>query len=89
MRKNFYWFEGNQLKVGANKAVLLDNVSAFDMSFGVSGSGSDQSVQRYEANPTRLSNIRSVRIALTLRDPGLQNKDQAYHLVVALRNRLG
>ena len=89
VRKNFYWFEGSQLKVGANKAVLLDNVSAFDMSFGVSGSGSDQSVQRYETNPTRLSTIRSVRLTLALRDPGLQVKDQVYHLVVALRNRLG
>ena len=89
LRKIFYWFEGNQLKVGANKAVLLDNVVAFDMSFGVSGAGSDQSVQRYEANPTNLGSIRSVRIALTLRDPGFQVKDQVYHLVVALRNRLG
>ena len=89
LRKIFYWFEGNQLKVGANKAVLLDNVVAFDMSFGVSGAGSDKSVQRYEANPTNLGSIRSVRIALTLRDPGLQVKDQVYHLVVALRNRLG
>lgn len=89
LRRIFYWYEDHQLKVGANKAVLLDNVIAFDMSFGVSGSGSDQSVQRYEANPTRLDSIRSVRIALTLRDPELQVKDQVYHLVVALRNRLG
>ena len=88
VREVFYSFENGQLKVGHQKAVLLDNVAAFDVSFGVAASASAQSVLRYEARPAVVASIRSVRIALTLRDPGARVRDQAYHLVVALRNRL-
>ena len=68
--------------------MLLDNVAAFDVSFGVAGSAGAQSVLRYEARPVDVGSIRSVRIALTLRDPGARVRDQVYHLVVAIRNRL-
>ena len=84
LRELFYSFESGQLKTGPNKTVLLDNVAAFDVSFGVAGA---QSVMRYEDRPANVSSIRSVRIGLTLRDPGGRVKDQAYQLVVALRNR--
>ena len=87
LRDLFYRFENGQLKVGANKTVLLDNVAAFDVSFGVAGTAA-QSVLRYEERPANLSSIRSVRISLTLRDPTGRVKNQAYQLVVALRNRL-
>lgn len=88
VRELFYRFENGQLKVGPNKAVLLDNVAAFNVSFGVAGSKGAQSVPRYEDRPSKTSSIRSVRIGLTLRDPGGRVRDQAYQLVVALRNRL-
>jgi type IV pilus assembly protein PilW len=69
--------------------VLLDNVAAFEVMFGVAGSAAGASVQRYEQSPSSLASIRSLKIVLTLRDPKARVKDQTYHLVVALRNRLG
>lgn len=89
VRRVIYWFENGQLKVGTNKAVFLDNVAAFDVSFGMASTASSLSVQRYEESPVDLANIRSVRISLTLRDPKGRVKDQPYYMVVALRNRLG
>lgn len=89
VRQIVYWFENGQLKVGAGRAVLLDNIADFDISFGLASSPAGQTVQRYETNPSHLASIRSVRISLTLRDPHARVKDQVYHLVVALRNRLG
>ncbi|MES2870918.1 MAG: prepilin-type N-terminal cleavage/methylation domain-containing protein [Pseudomonadota bacterium] len=88
MRRVFYHFERGQLRSGLNNSVLLDNVAAFDVSFGVAIPASSQPVLRYETSPADMTSIRSVRIALTLRDPGARVKDQVYHLVVALRNRL-
>lgn len=88
VRELFYRFENGQLKSGPNKTVLLDNVAAFDVSFGVADPSSPHSVTRYEDSPGDVASIRSVRIALTLRDPGGRVKDQGYHLMVALRNRL-
>ena len=88
VRELFYRFENGQLKVGANKTVLLDDVAAFEVSFGVAGSSGAPSILRYEDRPANLSNIRSVRIGLTLRDPRGRVRDQAYQLVVALRNRV-
>lgn len=89
VRQIVYWFEGGQLKSGAGRAVLLDNVASFDISFGLASSPDGYAVQRYEASPSNLANIRSVRISLILRDPQARVKDQIYHLAVALRNRLG
>lgn len=88
LRRVSYRFEQGQLKSGPNNMVLLDNVAAFDVSFGVSGSAGTQLVVRYETSPADVASIRSVRIAMTLRDPKARVKDQVYHLVVALRNRL-
>lgn len=89
LRNVVYWFENGQLKTGPSKAVLLDNVAAFEVTFGVASSAAGASVQRYEQSPSNLASIRSLKIALTLRDPKARVKDQSYHLVVALRNRLG
>ena len=88
LRRVSYRFEQGQLKSGLNNTVLLDNVAAFDVSFGVAVSASAQPVLRYETSPADMASIRSVRIALTLRDPRARAKDQVYHLAVALRNRL-
>lgn len=38
LRNVVYWFENGQLKTGPGKAVLLDNVAAFEVMFGVAGS---------------------------------------------------
>lgn len=91
LRKLAYRFEAGQLKFSTSaapaRAVLVDNVRAFDVSFGVAEPGST-SVSRYEANPADDSSIRSVRILLTLQDPEGRLRDQTYSVVAALRNRL-
>ena len=89
VRALFYRYESGQLKTGINNAVLLENVVGFDLSFGVASSAGAGPVVRYEASPGNPASIRSVRITLTLRDPRGRVKDQTYHALVALRNRLG
>ena len=88
VRELFYSHEHGQLKIGPNKAVLLDNVAAFDVSFGVAGTAGSHSVLRYESRLVKGSSLRSIRIGLTLRDRAGRVKDQVYQLEIALRNRL-
>ncbi|MFL9672250.1 prepilin-type N-terminal cleavage/methylation domain-containing protein [Pseudomonas marginalis] len=93
IRQLTYTFEAGQLKVSTlaapAKAVLVDSVRAFDVSFGVAASPSSVRVVRYDAIPTDESLIRSVRIRMTLQDPTGRVKDQTYSVVAALRNRVG
>ncbi|MGY2366624.1 PilW family protein [Pseudomonas azotoformans] len=93
LRQITYTFEAGQLKVSTPaapaKAVLVDNVQAFDISFGVAAKPSSTEVARYDASPADLGLIRSVRILMTLQHPAGRVKDQTYSVVAALRNRLG
>lgn len=93
LRQLTYTFETGLLKVSTPaapaKAVLLDNVQAFDISFGVAGTPGSLKTVRYDASPADASLIRSVRLRMTLQDPTGRVKDQAYSVVAALRNRLG
>ena len=93
IRQLTYTFEAGQLKVSTlaspARAVLVDNVRAFDVSFGVAASPVSVRVVRYDAIPTDESLIRSVRIRMTLQDPTGRVKDQTYSVVAALRNRVG
>jgi type IV pilus assembly protein PilW len=92
IRQLTYTFEAGQLKVSTPaapaKAVLVDNVEAFDLSFGVAAKPGSARVVRYDPTPADESLIRSVRIRMTLRDPSGRVQDQAYSVVAALRNRL-
>lgn len=92
IRQLSYTFESGQLKLSSlgspAKAVLVDNVRAFELSFGVAGSPQSVGVARYDSQPVDLSLIRSVRMLLTLADPGGRVRDQTYSVVAALRNRL-
>lgn len=93
VRQLTYTFETGQLKLSTPatpaKAVLVDNVQAFDVSFGVADQPASASVVRYETRPADTSLIRSVRIKMTLQDPSGRVKNQTYSVVAALRNRLG
>ena len=93
IRQLTYTFETQQLKVSTPaapaKTVLVDNVQAFDISFGVAARQGSTRVVRYDASPADESLIRSVRIQMTLLDPTGRVKNQAYSVVAALRNRLG
>lgn len=92
IRQLTYSFEAGQLRVSTlaapARAVLVDNVEAFDISFGMAASAA-AGVQRYESTPADESLIRSVRLQMTLRDPTGRVKNQVYSVVAALRNRLG
>ncbi|SEM92766.1 type IV pilus assembly protein PilW [Pseudomonas sp. ok272] len=92
IRRLAYRFNNGQiLRVsdnGATTAVLVDNVSAFEVSFGLAVGASDNAVSRYSSNPVDPAHIRSVRLGLTLSDPQGRVRDQTYSLVAALRNRL-
>lgn len=93
IRQITYTFEAGQMKVSTPaapaKAVLVDNVQAFDISFGVAARPASVEVVRYDASPADESLIRSVRISMTLQDPTGRVRDQTYSVVAALRNRLG
>ena len=67
----------------------MDNVRAFDVSFGMATTSASTVVVRYDSHPADESLIRSVRILMTLQDPAGRVKDQTYSVVAALRNRLG
>ena len=93
IRQLTYTFEAGQLKLSTPaapaKAVLVDNVQAFEISFGVAAKPGSIEVVRYDTRPADDALIRSVRILMTLQDPTGQVKDQTYSVVAALRNRLG
>ncbi len=92
IRELTYTHEAGQLKISTPsapaKAVLIDNVRAFEISFGVAARPESTDVARYDSHPADASLIRSVRMRMTLQDPTGRVKDQAYSVVAALRNRL-
>lgn len=93
IRRLIYSLKNNQLTMGVGagtptQAVLVDNVSAFSVSFGLASSATDASASSYSSNPTDPARIRSVRLTLTLSDPNSRVRDQTFNVVAALRNRL-
>ncbi|MFC6339260.1 pilus assembly protein PilW [Pseudomonas sp. CCM 7891] len=92
VRKLTYTFEDGQLRLSTPsalaKSVLVDNVRAFDVSFGVAQKVDSSVVTGYDSAPSDEALIRSVRLLLTLQDPGGRVRDQTYSVVAALRNRL-
>jgi type IV pilus assembly protein PilW len=93
IRRLIYSLKNGQLTMGSGigtptQAVLVDNVSKFDVSFGLAASATDTSASSYSLNPSDPARIRSVRLTLTLRDPNSRVRDQTFNVVAALRNRL-
>ncbi|WP_460140885.1 PilW family protein [Pseudomonas sp. S2_E01] len=96
IRRLIYSLKNNQLTMGVGsgipsapaQAVLVDNVSAFNVSFGMASSASEGAASSYSSNPSDAARIRSVRLTLTLTDPNRQVRDQTFSVVAALRNRL-
>ncbi|CAI9006738.1 MULTISPECIES: PilW family protein [Pseudomonas] len=93
IRRLIYSLKNGELKMGVGRdkpleQVLVDNVSAFDVSFGLASSASDLAVSSYSSNPSDPARIRSVRLSLTLTDPNNRVGDQTFNVVAALRNRL-
>jgi type IV pilus assembly protein PilW len=93
IRRLVYGFNNGQLLLGSGvgnptMAVLVDNVRAFNVTFGMAGSATDIAATSYSANPSDPALIRSVRLTLTLFDPRNTVRDQTFNVVAALRNRL-
>jgi type IV pilus assembly protein PilW len=93
IRRLIYSLKSGQLTMGAGSGtptqfVLVDNVSAFNVSFGLASSATDTAASSYSANPADPARIRSVRLTLTLTDPNNRVRNQTFNVVAALRNRL-
>jgi type IV pilus assembly protein PilW len=93
IRRLVYSFNNDQLLLGSGVGnptlyVLVDNVRAFNVMFGVAGSATDSATSSYISNPSDPALIRSVRLTLTLFDPKNAVREQTFNVVAALRNRL-
>ncbi|WLI13412.1 MULTISPECIES: PilW family protein [Pseudomonas] len=93
IRRLVYSFSNNQLLMGSGagtptQQVLVNNVSAFNVSFGLASSATDTAASTYSSNPSDPARIRSVRLTLTLSDPNNRVHEQTFNVVAALRNRL-
>lgn len=93
LRRLIYSFSNNQILMGTGSGtptqqVLVNNVSAFTVTFGMATSATDVSASTYSNNPGDPARIRSVRLSLTLTDPNNQVATQTFNMVAALRNRL-
>ncbi|MGJ7513471.1 PilW family protein [Pseudomonas baetica] len=93
IRRLIYSLKNGALTMGSGvdtppQQVLVDNVSAFNVSFGLASSASDSSASSYSSNPSDPARIRSVRLSLTLIDPNNRVSNQTFNVVAALRNRL-
>jgi type IV pilus assembly protein PilW len=88
LRQLVYTLSGNQLTVKdgltGTAQILADNVSAFNVTFGITGSPMSYTNTLTNASST---SVRSVRLTLTLNDPTGQVRSQTYNVVAALRNR--
>ena len=91
IRRLTYTFSNNQLWVAIGTQPsqgLVNNVSAFGVTFGVASTATDIAASSYTSNPSDPAHIRSVRLTLTLTDPNNRVRNQTYNVVAALRNRL-
>ncbi|NYH09850.1 PilW family protein [Pseudomonas moraviensis] len=93
IRRLVYSFSNNQILMGTGSGnpaqqVLVNNVSAFTVMFGLASSATDVAASTYSANPGDSARIRSVRLSLTLTDPNNRVRNQTFNVVAALRNRL-
>ncbi|MFJ2283943.1 PilW family protein [Pseudomonas sp. NPDC087803] len=93
IRRLIYSFSNNQILMGTGSGtptqqVLVSNVSAFSVMFGLATSATDIATSSYSANPSDPARIRSVRLSLTLTDPNNRVASQTFNVVAALRNRL-
>jgi type IV pilus assembly protein PilW len=92
IRRVIYTFVNNQLSttVGNATSILINNVSAFTVSFGLATAASPYVVASYSTAPAAADYgyIRSVRITLTLTDPNNRVRNQTFNVVASLRNKL-
>lgn len=93
IRRLVYSFSNNQILMGTGSGtptqqVLVNNVNAFNVTFGLAASATDVAASSYSSNPSDPARIRSVRLSMTLTDPNNLVSNQTFNVVAALRNRL-
>lgn len=90
VRQLSYQFFRNEIRMTSSNtpAALVSNVRDLEVSFGMAASATDVAVSSYSNNPDDPARIRSVRLSLTLFDPAQRVREQTFHVVAALRNRL-
>ncbi|MGE7959881.1 PilW family protein [Pseudomonas sp. NPDC089530] len=92
VRRLVYSLKNDQLLMGtgtgSSQAVLVNHVSAFEVSFGIASTATDIAASSYSHDPGDPARIRSVRLSLTLSDPQARVRPQTFNVVAALRNRL-
>lgn len=88
IQRHLYRFNSRTGELTLDGQPLISNVRAFSVLFGVAGSSSAAGVARYTSQPDPAL-IRSVRLSLTLFDPADRTREQTFHVVAAIRNRLG
>jgi type IV pilus assembly protein PilW len=90
IRQVVYTYLKNQLLMttGGSKLVLIDNVTKFEVSFGVANNVDEKTVRKYVSVVTDPGFIRSVRITMTVADATGRASPQTFNVVAALRNRV-
>lgn len=92
IRRVIYTFSNAQLSttIGTTTSVLINNVAAFTVTFGMATAAAPYAVGSYTATPAvaDYGYIRSVRITLTLTDPNNRARNQTFNVVASLRNKL-
>lgn len=91
IRQVIYTYANNQISTGsttANQSVLVNNVTAFNISFGIAASASQAIASSYVATPADTSLIRSIRITLTIASADSRAAPQTFNVVASVRNRL-
>ena len=91
IRQVIYTYANNQISTGSttsNQAVLVSNVTGFDVSFGIASSASSATAASYVTTPADTSLIRTIRITLTIAAADSKAKSQIFNVVASVRNRL-
>ncbi|WP_213875355.1 prepilin-type N-terminal cleavage/methylation domain-containing protein [Pseudomonas sp. dw_358] len=89
VRQVIYTYLNNQIltTVGNTTSVLINNVTGFDILFGLAATATDKIVGSYSATALNPALIRSIRLKLTLSDPAGKVAPQTFTVVASLRNR--
>jgi len=93
IRRVVYSYSSNSINVGPKAdsvSPLINNVSQFDVTFGMASNDADEFASSYVATPTNFALIRSVRIALKVTDGNATAlaREQSFSVVASIRNRL-
>lgn len=88
IQRHVYRFNAQRNELTLDGQPLVSHVRDFSVVFGVASSPNSLGVARYASQPDPAL-IRSVRLTLVLFDPAGRTRDHTFHVVAAVRNRIG